>query len=85
MCDNGAEVQAAETGGLAEAGGLHAGTKCHDNSSEPGLEGENHTHLRDHTATCAGHHTKPSSALSLSPPRGRCVAAWVEGRCPEAN
>lgn len=54
MCDDEAEVEAAKAGGLAEAGGLHAGTRCHDYSSEPGLEGENHIHLRDHTATCAG-------------------------------
>lgn len=38
--DDGAEVEAAKAGGLAEAGGLHVGTRCHDNSSETGLEGE---------------------------------------------
>lgn len=39
MWDDGAEAEAAEAGGRAEAGGLRAGTRCHDNSSEAGAGG----------------------------------------------
>lgn len=35
----GAEAEAAEAGGYAEARGLCAGTRCHDNSSEAGAGG----------------------------------------------
>lgn len=85
MWDDGAEKKAAKAGGHKEAREFRAGTRCHDISSEPGLEGENHIRIRDHTATCARYHINPSSTLSLSPHPGRCVAAWVEDRCPEEN